>query len=134
MFDFGSTLLISSVAIVGLLAVVFFLSKKTQPVWKSKVRLKLSQINSKSSDLRLRLLELDKLLEFTLQNHFYIQEPIGNILKQKANYIDKRDLNKIWTAHKLRNQLAHDIDFTASYNDLQNSTIDLNKYINQFSN
>jgi hypothetical protein len=134
MFDISSTLLISLVALIGLLAVIFFLNKKVEPAWKPKVRLKLSQINSKTSDLKLKLLELDKLLEFTLQNHFYIQEPIGNILKQKASYIDRHDLNKIWTAHKLRNQLAHNIDFTASYNDLQNSTLDLTKYIIHFSN
>jgi hypothetical protein len=112
--DLGLLFLISVVSI-GII-ILFLIRKPKAGGWKNKVRQKLSSINS--SDPKSALIELDKLLEFALQNKFNLKDSIGNILKSKANQFNKPDLNDIWTAHKIRNNLAHNIDYQASSGEL----------------
>ena len=127
--DITLLLLISIVSIA--IIVLFLIRKPRSAAWKTKVRQKLSGINI--SDSKSALLELDKLLEYTLQNKFNSRDSLGSILKSKANKFDKTDLNEIWTAHKLRNSLAHNIDFQASRSELDSAVRVLNRFCKHYS-
>ncbi len=60
--------------------------------------------------LRLAVIDADRILEIELQNFFGNDLSIGDNLKSFTNSILARmltDLNGIWDAHKLRNELVH---------------------------
>ncbi len=54
------------------------------------------------------ILEADKLLDQMLKRKGY-QGSLGDKLKAAANNFD--DLNALWSAHKVRNKLAHELDY-----------------------
>lgn len=58
--------------------------------------------------LKNSLLEADKLLDYVMRGKGFAGENMGDRLKQNGNRFS--DLNGIWTAHKLRNQIAHEVD------------------------
>ena len=67
------------------------------------------------ADLRLAIFEADKLLDEALKSAGFMGETLGEKLKQ----IDESKLaniNEIWEAHKLRNKLAHELDFKLNRN------------------
>ncbi|MEM1312449.1 MAG: hypothetical protein AAGF07_03220 [Patescibacteria group bacterium] len=129
MFGFNFCFIAILVFILLLAVLIIFLSKKNEPTWKSKVKSKLTLINSRSSDNKLKLLELDKLLEFTLQNKFSSDSSLGSILKQKAKQIPKQELDQIWLAHKMRNKISHDIDYNPNSSQLLINQKNLTKFI-----
>lgn len=57
--------------------------------------------------LRNSLLEADKLLDYVMQAKSFRGENMGDRLKLNGDRFS--DLNGIWTAHKLRNQIAHEV-------------------------
>ncbi|GAB4149078.1 MAG: hypothetical protein OHK0017_12510 [Patescibacteria group bacterium] len=95
------------------------LGKKSKPAWKSKVKQRLEQLNSSKTDLKQQLIELDKTLEFTLQNKHSSPESLGSNLKKFAYLYSRNELNDIWQAHKLRNDLVHNFDYFASQAELK---------------
>lgn len=58
------------------------------------------------NDWRLAIIEADILLEETLSTHGYVGTTIGEMLKS-ANSSAFRTLQDAWSAHKVRNQIAH---------------------------
>lgn len=58
--------------------------------------------------LKNSLLEADKLLDYVMRGKGFAGENMGDRLKLQGNRFS--DLNGVWTAHKLRNQLAHEVD------------------------
>ena len=54
------------------------------------------------------VLEADKLLDYVLGKYGY-QGSLGEKLKKASKLFS--DLNGVWEAHKLRNKLAHEINF-----------------------
>ncbi|HVM90655.1 MAG TPA: hypothetical protein VMU11_02050 [Verrucomicrobiae bacterium] len=58
---------------------------------------------------KLAVIEADKLLDGVLRSLIFPGETMGERLKS-AQYKFK-DINKVWPAHKLRNQLVHDSTF-----------------------
>ncbi len=54
------------------------------------------------------ILEADKLLDFVLGKQGYTGS-LGEKLKLASKLFS--DLNAVWAAHKLRNRLAHELDF-----------------------
>src|SRR5690606_1764590 len=58
------------------------------------------------NDWRLAIIEADILLEETLSSHGYVGTTIGEMLKS-ANSSAFRTLQDAWSAHKVRNQIAH---------------------------
>jgi|GEM_PF-2379125 len=92
----------------------------SRPEWQHKVLAKMSAVNPSIMQPQLYLIEADKLLEFTLQNHFKMPaQSLGNILKLKSKSFAKYDLDRIWNAHKTRNLLVHDLNAKASPVELQ---------------
>lgn len=60
------------------------------------------------------ILEADKLLDRAMRELGIAGKTMGERLK----HADRRfsDINSVWRAHKLRNQLAHETDFHLDYN------------------
>ncbi len=58
--------------------------------------------------LKNALLEADKLLDYVMKNKGFAGDTMGDRLKLQGDRFS--DLNGIWTAHKLRNQLAHEVE------------------------
>lgn len=57
--------------------------------------------------LRNALMEADKLLDYVMQGKNFPGDNMGDRLKSMGHKFS--DLNGIWTAHKLRNQIAHEV-------------------------
>ena len=62
------------------------------------------------NDLKVAILEADKLLNDALRETGIIGTQLGDRLK-KANEGQIPNLNELWQAHKLRNQIAHEPNF-----------------------
>jgi hypothetical protein len=62
------------------------------------------------SDLKVAILEADKLLNDALREAGIMGIQLGDRLK-KANVGQIPNLNDLWQAHKLRNQIAHEPNF-----------------------
>ncbi len=65
------------------------------------------------SSYHLVILNADKLLDQALRERGTKGETMGERMKSGANLFSNR--NNIWTAHKLRNQVAHETDVQVSY-------------------
>lgn len=57
--------------------------------------------------LKNALMEADKLLDHVMISKGFRGETMGDRLKQSGSKFS--DLNAIWSAHKLRNQIAHEV-------------------------
>lgn len=66
---------------------------------------------SGSNDSHYAVLEADKLLHLALEKKGY-QGTVADQLKASAKLFT--DLDNLWYAHKLRNRLAHELDFKVS--------------------
>lgn len=73
--------------------------REAQKHWKQIIR---------GSDERHAILEADKLLDYVL-GHMGYRGNLGNKLKQSSGRF--RNINKIWQAHKVRNNIAHQINY-----------------------
>lgn len=62
------------------------------------------------------VLDADKLLQIVLRKKGY-QGNVGEQLKKSAKLFS--NLNDVWTAHKLRNRVAHELDVRISSGDRQ---------------
>lgn len=60
------------------------------------------------------VLEADKLLDKALKEMGIPGDSMGEKLKKIGNKMP--NIQKIWHAHKLRNQIVHESDFTINYN------------------
>lgn len=63
---------------------------------------------SGASGLKNALIEADKLLDYVMIQKGFSGETMGDRLKSGGGAFS--NLNAIWGAHKLRNQMAHDIE------------------------
>ncbi len=61
----------------------------------------------------LSVLEADKLLDKALNEMGIPGQSMGDKLKKLGNKMP--DLNKVWFAHKIRNQIVHQDDYQVSY-------------------
>lgn len=60
------------------------------------------------SDLKHKILDADKLLDTMLRKRGY-SGSLGDKLKSKKTLFS--DIDGLWSAHKLRNKIAHEVDF-----------------------
>lgn len=66
-------------------------------------------------DPRSAIVEADKLLDYSLKARVHVNASVGQNLKTYAGLFS--DLDGIWRAHKLRNQLVHELNFQISSQD-----------------
>lgn len=64
--------------------------------------------NSGPSGLKSALMEADKLLDYCMIGKGFTGETMGDRLKSGGSQFS--NLNAVWGAHKLRNQLAHEVE------------------------
>lgn len=76
--------------------------EKIRSSWKQLIR---------QSDRRHAIMDADKLLDFTLGEMGY-RGNLGNKLKKAPKLFS--DINHVWKAHKVRNNIAHQINYQVS--------------------
>ena len=64
--------------------------------------------NSGPSGLKAALVDADKLLDYCMIGKGFAGETMGDRLKSGGERFN--NLNAVWSAHKLRNQLAHEVE------------------------
>lgn len=105
--------------IAVLLMVVMTLTKKSQPQLDvNKYRIKWLAIEqqlkkNEPSSYQLAVLNADKLLDQAMRERKIKGETMGE--RMKAANTSWSNANAVWTAHKLRNQIAHETDPQVSY-------------------
>ncbi|HEX6416453.1 MAG TPA: hypothetical protein VFZ62_02910 [Candidatus Saccharimonadales bacterium] len=107
--------------VAGLLFAVITMTKKggsRLDVDKYRLRwLKIEQQLKRDevTSYHITVLEADKLLDLALRERGVKGETMGERMKNtKETWSDR---NAIWTAHKLRNQIAHEADAVVTYDD-----------------
>ncbi|MEO7904883.1 MAG: hypothetical protein ABIR91_03770 [Candidatus Saccharimonadales bacterium] len=118
----GIVIVAISVAVVGvLLIIVIALTKKAQPQLDvNKYRMKWLAIEKQlSSDnpasCQMAVMNADKLLDQALKDHRTKGETMGARMKA-ANDLWS-NANAIWSAHKVRNRLAHEADTVVGFDE-----------------
>jgi len=124
MIDYAIVFGLAAILIVG--AVLFaFISKVT--VKKCSRRLDVEQYRVKylaienqlkrdePSSYHLVVLNADKLVDSAMRECGVGGETMGERLKNNSSKFS--DLNGLWTAHKLRNRIAHESDVTVNYDE-----------------
>lgn len=87
-----------------------FGAKETFKQWgKAEKRLE----TGKRDEYKLAVIEADSLLDSTLQKMGYQGETMGDRLKQLSSVI-LPNLDQVWEAHKIRNNIVHDPDYKLS--------------------
>lgn len=117
-----STLIIVMVSIIligGLLFAVVSLSRRTsgrldvkkyQTKW---LTIQQSLKKDETASHKLAILEADKLVDHALREAGYKGSTMGERMKSAQKVWKNAD--HVWTAHKIRNKLAHEVDATVTY-------------------
>lgn len=110
------------ILVVGVLLIVVITLTKRAPVGLDveKYRSRWLQIEAslkldEQSSFHLAILNADKLLDQALRDRGIKGETMGE--RMKTARTTWSDANAIWSAHKLRNQIAHETDIHVSYDD-----------------
>lgn len=113
---------LAGVLVVGvLLIVVIVLTKKgAAPLSVEKYRMRWLAIEkqldrNQPSSFSLTVLNADKLLDSALKERGVKGETMGERMKTAKD--TWTNANSVWTAHKLRNQIAHEPEVRVSYDD-----------------
>jgi hypothetical protein len=130
--------MVASIIIVLALVIVVFLvalilsskSGKKDSVWKLKAKENLNRLypSLKSNDqhiLKSLLIDLDKLLDFCMREYGIRGENMGERLKNAGKLYNKDLYNKMWRAHKTRNQLVHEVGYSITSGELKSMGYDL---------
>lgn len=113
--------LIGVLIVAILVVVVMVLTKKgPAPLDVEKYRLRWIGIEKQltrenSANLSMVVLEADKLLDQALRERGIKGETMGERMKIAKDTWS--NANAVWTAHKLRNQIAHEPDVVVGYDD-----------------
>lgn len=111
--------LIAILAIAGLLLLVIFLSKKgpaqldVDKYRKRWLTIEQSLQRDNASSCHLAILNADKLLDQALKERGVKGDTMGARMKNQQT--TWTNANAVWSAHKLRNQVAHEADINVSY-------------------
>ncbi len=121
---------IGALVVILLVAYYFLFVKQPEtPAWKGKLTKKYQEILNKDLPKEYLVLELDKLTHAILKEKFSSTSSFGEIMKSKGKKLERRIENDLWGAHKLRNQLAHDMDHKPSPSELNKAIITLKNFI-----
>ncbi len=108
-------------------------SDKSGGVNKDLVKNKWAEIaamqNSGASGLKNALFEADKLLDYVMIQQGFSGETMGDRLKSGGGAFT--NLNAVWGAHKLRNQLAHEVEHDVVATQVKNAIDTLGKAIGE---
>lgn len=121
--NLGVIIAVVLVAGIGLLFMVNGKPKKSKSkgkysspqVDKATIREKWSQVEATfslggPSNFKSAIMEADKLVDFALVNLRVPGDTMGERLKSaKGKFRDYNDYNNLWFAHKVRNNIAHEV-------------------------
>jgi hypothetical protein len=100
--------------------------RKLSPRAAEEIKMRWQKIATLNDD-KMKILEADKLLDYTLASCGYAQNSLGEKLKIAGPRFS--DLNGVWSAHKLRNRLAHEMDFHLNANETRRALESFKKAI-----
>ena len=115
------------VAIIGgIFLYMLFAPQHEDAGWKLQAKTNLNKIrglttSSDESKLKSAVLEADKLLDYVLKSKKVRGETLGDRLKNSKNLFSTSSYNKVWEVHKLRNRLAHEMNFNPDVRYLKSS-------------
>lgn len=109
--------------VIILFLAVSFSNKKVNSTKKLDIlnRLKELELHVQSLDSAARrdsIIKLDNLLTKALQYYFHNTDSCGDNLKKSSRIFKKKELDDIWEAHKIRNDIVHD-DYDISQDEAQ---------------
>ncbi len=78
----------------------------------------LQKLNSTKEEIKVKsaLIDADKLFDFVLKKKGIKGETLGERLKNAKAFFDHDMYQQVWEAHKLRNRLVHEVDFSVDTN------------------
>ena len=124
--------LIIAIVVVGVLVFIAMMingrgrqtldREKYQTAW---LKIENSLVKNNPATFNLSILEADKLFDQAMEEKGFGGDTMGNRLKNAGSSLKNR--NAVWSAHKLRNAIAHEPDFRLSY---ENAKKALNNYKN----
>ncbi len=79
--------------------------------------------NSGPSGLKAALIDADKLLDYCMIGKGFTGETMGDRLKSGGDRFN--NVNSVWAAHKLRNQIAHEVSHDLVADQVKRSISDL---------
>ena len=92
----------------------------------------ITHINSPNqNDWKQAILECDMILDDILTSMGYRGESIGEKLKRVATG-DMKSLASAWEAHKVRNQIAHEVGFTLGHHEAKATVANYRKVFEEF--
>lgn len=119
---FNIIMLFTAIVIVGgLVLIVIMITKKGEKQLNvAKYRsawltIEQSLRRDNVASYQLAILNADKLLDRALRERGITGQTMGE--RMKAFNARWSNANAVWSAHKLRNQIAHESDFTVNYDD-----------------
>jgi len=98
------------VLVIAYIAVVWFWKKRSKSRWSNSDQVffrKNWERIKQEDDLRMRVMEADKLLDLMMKKRGFTGTMGEKLKKHGKNF---KDLDGLWKAHKLRNRLAHEVD------------------------
>lgn len=104
--------------VAGIVLVIIVYTKGGSSLNQEKYRTKWLQIEhslkkDQPASYHLSVLNADKLLDYAMKEAGYKGKTMGERLKAASPRLTNR--NATWSAHKLRNQIAHEQDVAVSY-------------------
>ncbi|HCH34843.1 MAG: hypothetical protein UY35_C0005G0118 [Candidatus Saccharibacteria bacterium GW2011_GWC2_48_9] len=104
--------------VAGIVLVIIVYTKGGSSLNQEKYRTKWLQIEhslkkDQPASYHLSVLNADKLLDYAMKEAGYKGKTMGERLKAASPRLTNR--NATWSAHKLRNQIAHEQDVSVSY-------------------
>lgn len=116
--------LVTIVVFVILLTGLYLFKKKGRSQWRKAAEQKLAELDQmvKSENifqLKAVIMDADKLLDFVLKNKRIKGETLGERLKNAKDKLVWKDYQNLWEAHKLRNKMSHEMEFSPSPQELR---------------
>ncbi len=108
----------AAVVILGIFVLILVTRKAARPLDKQRYQSRWMAVESRlvkdqPASYQLAILEADKLVDFALKDRGIRGKTMGERMKNAQGTWS--NANRVWTAHKLRNQIAHETDMQVSF-------------------
>lgn len=108
--------LIVAAIIGGIFLYMLFVPQHEDAGWKLQAKSNLNKIRGLTTShdemkLKSAVMEADKLLDYVLKSKRIKGDTLGERLKNAKHLFKTSSYNRVWEAHKLRNRLAHEMNF-----------------------
>lgn len=132
MLDQSVIFILASIIIAGglLFAFISFSRKGSKQLDVEKYRIKWLKIEqclkrSEPSSCHLAIIDADKLVDQALKESGFSGATMGERMKSAGKAFSSQD--SIWSAHKLRNKIAHEADVVVNYDQARRALLSFKK-------